>query len=134
MHDVQLWQKMDLYAKSKVSKGVTQETTVQSKKGVANREANEGEKLRRKKVTPRGMSCQRMAHPALGQAEGGVGRFWTAPKILLQELFLLSLCHSTKKTVHAYLGSECVRKQKETNSMFNEINGYLCTSKNNLCL
>ena len=42
MHDVQLWQKMDFYAKSKVSKGVTQETTVQSKKGVASREANGG--------------------------------------------------------------------------------------------
>ena len=45
MHDVQLWQKMDLYAKSKVSKGVTQKTTVQNEKGVASREANEGREV-----------------------------------------------------------------------------------------
>ena len=42
MHDVQLWQKMDFYAKSKVSSVVTQETTVQNEKGVASREANGG--------------------------------------------------------------------------------------------
>ena len=55
------------------------------------------------------LSADRLSH--IGR--GGRGRFWTSPKILLQGLFLLSLCHSTTKTGHAEW-AESMRAGKKT--------------------
>ena len=55
------------------------------------------------------LSADRLSH--IGR--GGRGRFWTSPKILLQGLFLLSLCHSTTKKGHA-VWAESMRAGKKT--------------------